>query len=125
MLWPDLAAWEEPQHSSKREGCHMKLDTTIASLITLLVFALPTSGQGLKLKVLHNFGSSDDGNVPSGPLLLDPHGNLYGVTGGGPGTSGNGVVFDLIPQSDGSWHENILHSLEHTATEHTLLGGCS
>ncbi len=63
-----------------------------------------------KLKVLHNFGSSDDGNVPSGPLLLDSTGDLYGVTGGGPGLYGFGIAFELTPRKNGNWSETIVHT---------------
>ena len=92
----------------------MKLNTMIALLITLVAFPLPSSGQSVKFKVLHNFGSSNDGNVPSGPLLPDAHGNLYGGTGGGPGLSGFGVVFALTPRNSGGWNETILHTFAET-----------
>jgi len=62
------------------------------------------------LKVLHNFGAAGDGTEPNGPLILDGSGNLYGVTFGGPGEYGNGVVFELTPQLNGFWKEAILHN---------------
>jgi uncharacterized repeat protein (TIGR03803 family) len=58
-------------------------------------------------KVLHNFGSSSDGSIPYGPPTLDRAGNLYGVTIGGPGYYGNGVVFELTPHAKGNWKETI------------------
>ena len=69
---------------------------TIVTVVTVLVLAVQLAAQA-KLKVLHNFGSSNEGNVPSGPLLPDAHGNLYGATGGGPGQSGFGVVICADP----------------------------
>jgi uncharacterized repeat protein (TIGR03803 family) len=82
----------------------------------ILVVALATLGLvpiawgGAKYKVLHNFGSSMDGTVPTGPLLLDEQGNLYGVTGGGPGQYGYGIAFELTPHTNGKWKEAILHA---------------
>ncbi len=78
-----------------------------------LIFTLPVSAQGAKLaklRVLHNFGSSLDGNVPSGPLFIDDRGDLYGATGGGPGQYGYGIAFELTPRANGSVHETILHT---------------
>jgi uncharacterized repeat protein (TIGR03803 family) len=68
------------------------------------------SAQVPNFKVLHNFGSSDDGNVPSGPLFMDGRGDLYGATGGGPGQYGYGIAFELTPRANGSVHETILHT---------------
>ena len=55
--------------------------------------------------VLHSFGGSPDGNVPSSSLTLDIWGNLYGTTIAG-GSWGSGVVFKL----DSRGRETILHS---------------
>jgi hypothetical protein len=67
-----------------------------------------------KFKVLHNFGSGTDGSGPYGAPILDSQGNLYGVTGsGGTGKCsdyGCGTVFELTPQTHGTWKEAILHS---------------
>jgi uncharacterized repeat protein (TIGR03803 family) len=71
------------------------------------VFKLDTSGSET---VLYSFtGSGGDGAVPSGGLILDKAGNLYGTTfGGGAGTCslGCGTVFKL----DTSGNETVLHS---------------
>ena len=76
----------------------------------IATFTLPVVGQTVKLKVLHNFGSSQDGNHPAGSPVIDGKGNLYGVTGGGPGLYGYGIAFELIPRANGTWHETILHT---------------
>ena len=52
---------------------------TTITLAAALVTAAQLSAQ-TKIKVLHNFGATNDASVPSGPLLLDSHGNLYGGT---------------------------------------------
>jgi uncharacterized repeat protein (TIGR03803 family) len=63
-------------------------------------------------KVLHWF----DGNVGVNPvdnLTFDAAGNLYGTTSDWSGFfTGPGVVFKLMPNHDGSWTENILHTFD-------------
>jgi uncharacterized repeat protein (TIGR03803 family) len=44
--------------------------------------------------VLYSFTGQKDGAFPSGNLLLDPRGNLYGTTSSA-GTDGNGTLFKL------------------------------
>lgn len=71
--------------------------------------------------VIYNFQGGKDGYVPSGDLVFDQSGNLYGVTlwGGGRGTTcdalygGNcGTVFELSPPKEkgGAWTEQVLYS---------------
>jgi hypothetical protein len=71
--------------------------------------------------VLYNFQGGKDGDLPSGTLVFDKAGNLYGVTlfGGGKGTSCDifyggtcGTVFKLSPPKTkgGNWTEKVLHS---------------
>lgn len=80
------------------------------------VFELsPLSGGGWTETVLHNFKfGSGDGNYPSGDLIMDMAGNLYGTTGEGGsgkcGTYGCGTVFEVSPQSGGGWAEMVLYS---------------
>jgi uncharacterized repeat protein (TIGR03803 family) len=58
--------------------------------------------------VLYSFTGGSDGGYPSGRLSRDAAGNLYGTTGSGG--AGHGVVFELTPNSDGTWTESVLHS---------------
>ena len=76
-----------------------------------VVFKLAPNGTaGWTETVLHSFtGFPTDGALPYAGLIADSAGNLYGATtggGGGPGASGQGVVFKLAP--DGT--ETVLHS---------------
>ena len=56
--------------------------------------------------ILHTFGgSATDGQYPSGELILDTHGSLYGTTEAGGGSANCGTVFKIAP--DGT--EAVLH----------------
>jgi uncharacterized repeat protein (TIGR03803 family) len=61
-------------------------------------------------KLLHVFcNNCHDGQDPQSNLAFDESGNLYGLTlGGGPFQ--HGTVFELTPNSDGTWTENILYA---------------
>jgi uncharacterized repeat protein (TIGR03803 family) len=58
--------------------------------------------------VLHTFSGADDGGSPSGKLIFDSAGNLYGTTASG-GALGYGTVFELSPSSSG-WTETQLYN---------------
>jgi uncharacterized repeat protein (TIGR03803 family) len=60
--------------------------------------------------VLHSFGTSPnytDGANPTGGLIADKFGALYGTTQGGG--IGGGVLFQLAPTGS-SWTETVLHT---------------
>ena len=81
------------------------------------IFELSPNGSGgWEKSTVYSFHGSD-GSAPRGGLAMDAAGNLYGVTeGGGDACSrssdGCGVVFELSPQSDGTWTEAILHQFD-------------
>jgi uncharacterized repeat protein (TIGR03803 family) len=60
-------------------------------------------------QVLYNFaGGSADGEQPVSELIFDSAGNLYGTTKlGGPANAG--TVFELSPNGDSTWSENVLY----------------
>ena len=61
-------------------------------------------------KVLHTFTGDDDGGNPyASSLVLDGAGGLYGITRDG-GAHDYGVVFGLMPQSDGTWSEKVVYA---------------
>jgi uncharacterized repeat protein (TIGR03803 family) len=79
------------------------------------VFKLsPGKGNKWTESIIHNFQSSPDGFFPTAGLTIDGAGNLYGTTSEGGLYGGNGlgygVVFELSPNSNGTWTEGILYS---------------
>lgn len=76
---------------------------------------IPGTGGSWTEKLLHSFGAtSSDGAVPDSGLILDGHGNLYGVTPVG-GSFGFGTVFELSPGTGGSWTEKVLWNFGSTS----------
>jgi len=68
-----------------------------------------TSGGGWKELVLYRFRCGNDGADPSGSLLFDSSGNLYGTAASGCiGHGGCSTVFKLTRKSSG-WTETVLH----------------
>lgn len=81
------------------------------------VFKLTPGGGSWTESVLHSFCSATnctDGVEPVGGVVLDVHGNIYGVTPGG-GTLNLGVAYELS-QSGGSWTENVLQNFCENCT---------
>jgi uncharacterized repeat protein (TIGR03803 family) len=59
--------------------------------------------------LLYSFPSTGDLEIPTGDLVMDKAGNLYGTTSN-YGGSGTGIVFEISPASGGGWTETVLHS---------------
>jgi hypothetical protein len=75
-----------------------------------------TPGGAWNEQVLYSFCATGgeakcaDGAFPTGPLVFDNAGNLYGETNmGGQGRNSGGTVFELSPNSSG-WKEQVLHN---------------
>jgi uncharacterized repeat protein (TIGR03803 family) len=68
-------------------------------------------------KILHSFnGNGTDGANPVSNLVFDSKGNLYGTALGG-GSEGVGAVFELMPETGGTWSEKILHSFSNNGAD--------
>jgi uncharacterized repeat protein (TIGR03803 family) len=72
-----------------------------------LVFELVPKVGGWSYRGLYPF-HGDDGYGPSGSLVFDAAGNLYGITQNG-GANDLGAVFKLSPAA-GKWTETLIHS---------------
>lgn len=88
------------------------------------VFELsPNAGGSWNETILYNFcaagGVCPGGTAPSGYLVLDGKGNLYGAAEAG-GTAcaeesiGCGVIYELSQNSDGSWTQTVVYSFCQT-----------
>ena len=67
-------------------------------------------------KILHSFNNNgQDGTFPVCSLVFDASGNLYGTTETG-GLYKGGTVFELLPQSNGTWKEKILYNFHARGT---------
>jgi uncharacterized repeat protein (TIGR03803 family) len=64
---------------------------------------------------LHSFGGSGDGVQPTGSLVEDASGNLYGTTYSG-GAYGLGTAYEVSPAGS-SWTEMVLHSFPGEAND--------
>jgi uncharacterized repeat protein (TIGR03803 family) len=73
------------------------------------VFQLSPNGDGSwKETVIHSFGGGDGIEVHGG-VIFDSAGNLYGTAKLG-GAYGWGTAFQLTPNGDGTWTENVIYS---------------
>src|SRR5947207_1786728 len=84
------------------------------SLIVAALVVAPGAWAASTYKILHVFRRHSGGQNPSGNLVSDAAGNLYGTTQSGGSSSCNsygcGVVFKLEPNPDGTWTEHVLHN---------------
>jgi uncharacterized repeat protein (TIGR03803 family) len=81
-----------------------------------VVFELsPTVSGPWDERVLYQFTGGDDGGNPQGGVTFDSAGKLYGTTYYGGGSTsckgGCGVVFKLVRDPNGDWHETAIHAL--------------
>jgi uncharacterized repeat protein (TIGR03803 family) len=81
----------------------------ILAVLCALVLIAARPAQAQTETVLYNFTGSPDGAWPESRLTSDGADNLYGTTVVG-GLWGGGTVFELSPNGDGGWNENVLYS---------------
>jgi len=79
-----------------------------------LAFQLVRSKSGeWKENILHEF-TGGDGWWPTGAVVLDQQGNVYGVTENGGNSCDCGIVYQLKPGSNGHWTEKLIHKFVGT-----------
>ncbi|MFZ0321862.1 MAG: choice-of-anchor tandem repeat GloVer-containing protein [Candidatus Sulfotelmatobacter sp.] len=93
-------------------------------LTLLLILAASASATAPSEKTIYNFQAGNDGAGPSGNLVADSAGNLYGTTADGGGSAacqnggtqiqGCGTIFELSPPSagHGTWTETVLYRFQ-------------
>jgi uncharacterized repeat protein (TIGR03803 family) len=83
-----------------------------------VVFKLtPNKDGSWSENVIYTFTGQKDGGFPEAGLIFDAKGNLYGTAAAGGtfsaincvGDSGCGVVFELTPNTGGTWTESVLY----------------
>jgi uncharacterized repeat protein (TIGR03803 family) len=74
-----------------------------------LVYELKNTKSGWKEIVLYKFTGGADGAAPTGQLVLDGKGNLYGIANSGG--AGYGTVYELTP-SKGKWTFKVIHTFQ-------------
>ena len=101
---------EYPQSGVIRDSAGNLYGTALGGVPTPggVVYKLSPSGDE---EVLYTFCSKTpgcaDGNVPSGGVVRDPQGNLYGATLEG-GKFNRGILYELIPSGD-KYDEEVLY----------------
>jgi uncharacterized repeat protein (TIGR03803 family) len=88
----------------------------VVTVALIVISVLAPGASAATEKVLHSFTGGSDGQAPDEGLIWDQAGNLYSATlDGGVGScrneygTGCGVVYQLTPNADGTWTENVLH----------------
>jgi uncharacterized repeat protein (TIGR03803 family) len=82
---------------------------------------IPGGGSGSE-NALYSFSGGSDPKFPYAGLIFDKAGNLYGTTEFG-GTNNQGTVFEINPQSNGSWTETVLYNFTGSADGGQPYGG--
>lgn len=99
------------------------IDTALSCGIVFELMPTPT-GEWTE-KVLYNFAGFTaggmDGANPSAGVIFDSAGDLFGTTAFGG--LFHGTVFELVPNSDGTWTEKVLYSFNGGADGNGPAGG--
>src|ERR1700690_2241898 len=86
---------------------------TSCSVAIFLLALMPLASARNNFKTIHRFKGQTDGANSFAGLISDSVGNLYGTTTLG-GLYGQGTVFELTPNANGTWSETLLHSFPAT-----------
>jgi len=93
----------------------------LAVLVATLASASLATGQSPKafqagtpsFQVLYSFTGGTDGAYLPDSVVLDPNGNIYGITGLG-GAEGVGTVFELTPEPNNQWKKATLYDFQQS-----------
>jgi uncharacterized repeat protein (TIGR03803 family) len=91
---------------------HKNVSTNVANFLALaavtLIFTAACLAQATE-RILYSFTAGIDGGYPYAGMVMDAKGNLYGTTSQG-GANFAGAVFEVTPNSNGTWTEQVLYS---------------
>jgi len=76
-----------------------------------VIYQLVNSGDSWSENILYQAQGDGDGAFPSGGVVFDQSGNLYGVFSQN-GPNNNGAVYELSPSGSG-WQESTVHSFTY------------
>jgi uncharacterized repeat protein (TIGR03803 family) len=86
------------------------------------VFELSPGANGVWTeKILYSFAGGATASNPFSSVVLDSAGNIYGAAQNGG--SGYGVIYELIPGSNGTWTQKVLHSFANENDGEALFDG--
>lgn len=89
---------------------------------TVYKFVPGSNGQAGTESLLFSFKSgTKSGATPSGSLLFDSRGNLYGVTNSGGSGQNDGVAYELTP-AKGSWTQTALYIFSKSSGANPIAG---
>jgi hypothetical protein len=88
----------------------------VALFIAVAALAWAAGAAASTYKIIHRFTWAKN---PTGNLIFDAAGNLYGTASYGSGSACGtgyvcGVVFKLKPNPDGTWTESVLYSFKRS-----------
>ncbi len=94
--------------------------TRIVFLVIAVLILTGNTFAAVTEKVLYSFLGSPDAISPTGDLVADPAGNLYGMTyRGGHGSCDCGAIYELSPPTTAgdAWTETVLYSFKGGASD--------
>ncbi len=89
----------------------MQLRTHFLITLTLafVTFTLTNPAWAQTESVIYSFTGMSDGGGPTGGVVVDSKGNLYGTTQSG-GANFAGTVFEVSPNENETWTQTVIHS---------------
>jgi uncharacterized repeat protein (TIGR03803 family) len=104
----------QPTNIVPRKKSSRRLAAVLMALMVCMISG-STLAQGdwasSRYKTVYKFSGSPNQTGPTSGLTSDSTGNLYGTIGDG-GREGYGTVFELTPNGDGGWKEQVLYSFQ-------------
>lgn len=92
----------------------MRKEKFLMALAAFLALTLASAAQQTE-SAIYNFGDAN-GAYPHGGLAFDSHGNIFGTATSG-GFFNQGVVFELQPESGGSWSGRTIYNFGNIAND--------